>query len=103
MRFDNVHHAFNVAAGSVEFSVAQQDKATLQVGETIYIPKNTSFAINIKSRYAQIYVFVSGGGLVDLLHKAGKPYAQTIAPEKPDSWERKDLEVLQQEVGFQLS
>jgi mannose-6-phosphate isomerase-like protein (cupin superfamily) len=100
--FNSVHHAFNIEGGAAQFTVVGQDTATLQAGETIYIPKNTAFTINIKSRYAQIYVFVSGGGLVDLFLKAGKTYHQTIAPEKPDSWERRALESVQQEVGFQL-
>ncbi|KAJ9608055.1 hypothetical protein H2200_007043 [Cladophialophora chaetospira] len=102
LQFSDVHHAFQVADGVIEFAVSGEDKANLHVGETIYIPKGTSFGLKIKSRFAKAYVFVSGGGLVDLLRKAGKPYHESIPPEKPEAFQKTDLQSLQTEVGFQL-
>ena len=102
IQFEDVHHAFQVSDGAVEFRVSGQDKAVLQVGETIYIPKGTAFGVNIKTRYAKMYVFASGGGLADVLCKAGKTYHQSVPPAKVESWEKADLEALQTEVGFHL-
>ena len=91
-----------IADGSIEFVVRGEEKASLHVGETIYIPKDTAFSIKIRSKIAKAYVFASGGGIVDLLRKAGKQYSQSILPEKPESWEKTDLESLQTKIGFQL-
>ena len=102
LQFQNVHHAFQVASGSIEVTIRGEGKAVMNVGETIYIPKAAAFNLEFKSRYAKTYVFVSGGGLVELLCKAGKPYQQTIPPEKPGDWEVDDLKRFVGEIGFEL-
>lgn len=102
-QFREVHHAFQVAEGVVEFLVGKGERAQLQAGETIYIPRGTSFSLIVKSRYTKFYTFVSGSGLVDLLCKAGKPYHQTVPPEQPNKWDSGVLKALETEIGFQYS
>jgi quercetin dioxygenase-like cupin family protein len=100
--FDDVHHAFQVAEGSMTFILNGSESATLNVGETIYIPARTSFSMQIKSRYTKIYAFISGEGIMDLLCKAGKPYHQPVPPEKTQDWDRASLEALQEELKFRM-
>ena len=102
LQFQDVHHAFQVADGSIEVEISGQGKAVMQVGETIYVPKSTAFNLNIKSRYAKVYVFANGGGLIDLLRKAGKPFQQSIPPERAEKWETADLQRLEGGIGFKL-
>ncbi|KIX01943.1 uncharacterized protein Z518_07882 [Rhinocladiella mackenziei CBS 650.93] len=103
LQFQTVHHAFQVADGAISLSLNRDQVAYLTAGEIIYIPRGTTFNLVFQSRYAKVYVFVSGAGLVDLLCRAGKPYHQTIPPERPDSWETSTLDALQIELGFRFS
>ena len=103
MRFKYVHHAFQIAAGSIGVTINGRETAEMHEGETIYVPKDTSFYLKFKSRYAKVHVFVGGGGLVDLLCRAGKPFQQSIPPEKPEHWEKADLDCLAGEVECQIS
>ncbi|KAK4947788.1 hypothetical protein LTR10_013296 [Elasticomyces elasticus] len=80
--FDDVHHAFQVADGSVTFSL-DDTETTLNVGETIYVPRGRAFSITLESR-------------------AGKPFNQSIPPEKAEPWEKADLEKCQKEVNFRI-
>lgn len=101
--FHDAHHAFQVADGSVTFTLnSGSESATLNVGETIYIPRGTSFSIKIKTRYAKVYAFISGAGIMDLLCKAGKPYHQPVPPEKAQDWDRASLEALQTQLNFRM-
>lgn len=102
-KFQHVHHAFQLVDGSMAFTVNASESANLSAGETIYIPRGTPFSIDIRSRYAKAYVFISGPGVIDLLCRAGEPYHQTIPPEKPEIWEEARLEALQVELGFEIS
>jgi len=92
-QFNGVHHAIQVVDGKLELTIGGQN-ATLNAGETAYIPKATSFSLQILSRYAKIYTFVSGSGLIDLLCRLGQPYDQTIPPEVPVPWDKKALKEL---------
>ncbi|KAK5214068.1 hypothetical protein LTR41_000260 [Exophiala xenobiotica] len=100
--FDDVHHAFQVADGSMTFILNGSESATLNVGETIYIPARTSFSMQIKSRYTKIYAFISGAGILNLLCKAGEPYHQPVPPEKAQDWDKACLEALQGELKFRM-
>lgn len=92
-QFNNVHHAVQVADGLLELKIADE-QATLAAGETSYIPKAISFSLRIRSRYAKLYFFISGSGLVDLLCQLAQPYDQTIPPETPASWDKQKMESL---------
>ncbi|KAK5046896.1 hypothetical protein LTR84_007250 [Exophiala bonariae] len=94
-RFANVHHAIQVVDGQLGLTIGDQE-ATLNVGETAYIPKTTSFSMRVRSRYIKFYVFISGNGLADLLCQLGKSYDQTIPPERPVAWEKGEMDQLTQ-------
>ena len=62
--------------------VIDGSKTVLATGETVYIPKGSSFSIRIASRFARAYVFANGGGLIELLSALGEAYEHSIPPEK---------------------
>lgn len=100
LRFDNVHHAFQVVQGSVEFHLDSSAPSKLAVGELIYVPKGTAFRFEAKSRNTKMYAFANGGGLVEVFCKLGKEYKSPIAPEKADLVDIGALEALQPRFGF---
>lgn len=101
--FDDVHHAFQVADGSVTLTLDGTESTTINVGETIYIPRRRAFSLAIESRYARVYVFISGKGILDVLTGAGKPFHQSIPPQKPEAWEVASLEKIQTELNFRIA
>ncbi|KAI1613943.1 RmlC-like cupin domain-containing protein [Exophiala viscosa] len=101
--FDDVHHAFQVADGSVTFTLDETEVATLNVGETIYVPRGRAFSLAIESRYARVYVFISGRGILDVLTGAGKPFYQSVPPEKSEPWEKASLEKYQADIKFRIA
>lgn len=79
--FANVHHALQIADGQIELTI-DGNKTVLATGETVYIPRGSSFSIRIASRFARAYVFANGGGLIELLSTLGQAYEHSILPEK---------------------
>jgi mannose-6-phosphate isomerase-like protein (cupin superfamily) len=100
LRFDNVHHAFQVIEGSVEFHLDATHPTTLHAGEVIYVPKGTAFRLKTTSRFSKLYAFASGGGLLEVLIKLGKPHSSTILPEKVEKCDIAALEALQPQFAF---
>ncbi len=101
--FDDVHHAFYVADGRLAFTLGEGegDLATGNVGEIVYVPRGKAFSLAFESRYAKLYVFANGRGIVDLFEGAGREFHQTVPPEKPAPWEKASLEKFQKELNFQ--
>ncbi|KAK5138470.1 hypothetical protein LTR08_000056 [Meristemomyces frigidus] len=104
LRFDNVHHAFQVAEGRVEFQLdGSTAPSKLAAGELIYVPKGTAFRFRHTSRFGKMYAFASGGGLVEALCKLGKSHVSPILPEKAEEFvDVGALERLQPELGFTI-
>ncbi|KAK4544585.1 hypothetical protein LTR36_004157 [Oleoguttula mirabilis] len=104
LRFDNVHHAFQVVSGSVEFHLDSSAPSKLAAGELIYVPKGTAFRFQATSRASKMYAFASGGGVTELLIKLGKEHSSTILPEpeKVGGCDVAALERLQPEFGFTI-
>lgn len=102
LRFDKVHHAFQVVMGSVEFHLDSSAPSKLAAGEVIYVPKSTAFRFRMASRNNKMYVFANGGGLVEMLSKLGKDHSSPIPPEKAEAVEFGALEALQSRFGCSL-
>lgn len=79
--FADVQHALQPVAGQLEI-VINDASTTLNAFETVYIPRGSSFGINIVSRFAQAYIFASGGGLLEVLCDVGEAYHDSMIPEK---------------------
>ncbi|KAH9815743.1 Cupin domain [Teratosphaeria destructans] len=103
IRFDEIHHAFSVADGSVEFKVDGSPSGKLGAGEIVYVPKGTAFRYRATSRFSRVYVFASGAGLVESLIKVGKPHRTTVLPERsPEKADVAGLVALGQRFGFTI-
>lgn len=99
LKFQSTHHAFQVVEGVVEFGLGSSTPAYLHAGELVYVPSGTELAIRIRSRYAKMYAFSSGKGLVELLCHIGEAYAAPIPPEKAKTTDSSGLEKGQSEFG----
>ena len=99
--FDDAHHCVQVADGKVEFTVAGAT-AQLAAMETLFIPARTEFSFKFASKFAKAYVFSNGGGLVELLCKAGREYDGPVIPEKSDG-EIAPFSGLEKELAFRMS
>ena len=102
LRFDNVHHAFQVVEGSVEFKLASDASSRLAAGEVIYVPKGSSFRFRSTSRYSRMYAFTSGGGIVEVLSDLGIEHMSPILPESAGTWDGAALESLQSRCSFSM-
>lgn len=97
LKFPNVHHAFLVVTGSVNFHLSADEtsttssETTLTASEIIYIPSNTAFRFTTISRYAKMYAFASGDGLLAILCQLGATHGSTVLPEKAGEWNRTTL------------
>ncbi|WPG97866.1 Hypothetical protein R9X50_00064800 [Acrodontium crateriforme] len=97
LKFPKTHHAFLLVAGSVKFNLSENNaekasstsETTLTASEVIYIPANTAFHFTTTSRYAKMYAFASGEGLIAMLCQLGTTHGSTILPEKAGEWDRK--------------
>lgn len=106
LRFDNVHHAFQVVDGSVSFHLdGSIAPSKLAAGELIYVPKGTAFRFQATSRVSKMYSFASGAGLTEVLCKLGKVYGETVLPEEKNvgKVDAGALERLGPEFGFTIS
>ena len=101
LKFANVHHCFHVDSGTVEVTI-NGSKTKLSSGETVYIPKGTSFDIRFGSRFAKAYAFSNGGGLLELLMEAGKPFEENVVPEKAESIEEGSFRSLAEKAQVEL-
>ena len=96
--FADVHHAFLVNDGTVEFQI-DMSSSRLHAGDLVYVPKATTFRFRITSRFAKIYAFYNGGGMVELLRELGKEYKEPVIPEKADSTDFSKMSTLQSSFG----
>lgn len=64
LKFSGVHHAFQVVEGAASFSIGSRRPSRVCAGELVYVPKDTEFTLEFASRYAKVYVFVNGRGLL---------------------------------------
>ena len=102
IRFENTHHCFQVAEGTVRFTI---DGAVGELSsmETVYIPAGKDFSFEVTSKLGSIYVFANGGGVVELLVKLGKEYKAPLIPEKAEDFDASRLSGLETEFGFAMS
>ncbi|CAK1358249.1 unnamed protein product [Cercospora beticola] len=82
LKFADTHHAFQVVEGAIDFHISSSQTTSLHAGEIIYVPRGTAFSYHFRSRYAKMYCFASGKGVVELLCKIGEAYAAPVPPEK---------------------
>lgn len=87
--------------GTVDF-VLDGARASLNVGETVYIPSGTTFKFDFTSRFAKVYVFSNGAGLNELYPRLGEKYQGEVIPEKAGEWDAKKLDDFQAEFGYKL-
>lgn len=102
LKFSNTHHAFQVVEGAVEFTLGSSESTVLHAGELIYVPSGTELNIRVRSRYASMYAFASGKGLVELLNQVGQPFDQPIPPEQASNVSTDSVKALEGNIGFTL-
>ena len=83
--FSSVHHALYVVDGRVELDI-KGSTTILSAGELAYIPKGTYFSFEILSRFARMYVFCNGDGMVGMLQSVGQPWSLPTIPEEAKRW-----------------
>lgn len=74
----------------------------MNAGELVYVPRDTKFGLEFASRYAEVYVFANGEGLVRLLRKLGQDCQQRTLPEEVIPCNASELDSVALEVGLQL-
>jgi mannose-6-phosphate isomerase-like protein (cupin superfamily) len=85
LQFDTSHHCFLIDMGSFSVTVAGHT-SMVRAGETIFVPAGQEFSLQAATRYAALYVFTNGGGLVEMLVGMGSQYqSQIIAEDFPVS------------------
>lgn len=92
LRFETTHHAFQVVQGEMEFWVGEASPSTLAAGELLYVPRGTAFSFAATTRFAKMYAFANGGGMVELLQRLGSSHASPVLPEKASSWDESKLQ-----------
>jgi len=102
LRFSDDHHAFQVVEGAVSISIGSRRPSRVCAGELVYVPKDTEFTLEFASRYAKMYIFVNGRGLVGLLQDLGQAFHQPMLPEKAVSWDESKLESVGSTVGLEI-
>ena len=100
--FNDVHQCLQVVDGYIKFTT-EDSTARLSAGETVFIPAGAEFSLKFASRLAKAYVFLNGGGLVELMTKLGQEYASSLIPEKEKEWDTSKLASLDKEFGYKLS
>jgi uncharacterized cupin superfamily protein len=103
LKFSSVHHAFQVVEGAVTFSSGSREPSRVSVGELVYVPKDTEFTLEFATRYAKVYIFTNGTGLVGLLKGLGQDWQQPTLPSEALPWNEAELEPVESDVGSQLS
>lgn len=102
LKFSGVHHAFQVVEGALSFTIGSRRPSRVCAGELVYVPKDTEFTLEFASRYAKVYVFVNGRGLVGLLQDLGETFKQPMLPEQAIPWDETSLESVGSAVGLQF-
>ncbi|TKA24868.1 hypothetical protein B0A50_06597 [Salinomyces thailandicus] len=103
VRFERVHHAFQVGQGSVMFQLGSSAPTQLSAGELVYVPKGTAYRFETTSRFSQMYAFTSGGGLGEVLCRIGAEHNTAILPEKAGDFDVSALEALGPDFEFTVS
>jgi hypothetical protein len=101
LKFADVHHCFHVGAGTFEITI-DGSKSRITTGETVYIPKGTTFDVRFASRFAKTYVFSNGGGLLEFLIEAGKPFDENVVPEKAENVDEASLRSLVEKAKIEM-
>ncbi|KAG9599955.1 cupin domain-containing protein, partial [Aureobasidium melanogenum] len=100
LTFETSHHCFLVDMGSFRLTVDGQS-SEISAGETIFVPAGQEFTLEVASKYAALYVFTNGGGLVEMLVGMGREYgSQIIAEDFPT--DAGEVNGLQQKVGVKV-
>ncbi|KAK4554089.1 hypothetical protein LTR86_008930 [Recurvomyces mirabilis] len=101
--FDAVHHAFMVVQGAFKFQLESSTSSALSTEDVIYVPRGTRFRFEATSRFAKMYAFANGGGLVELLSQLGQKHDLPILSDSASQVDYEALARLQQSCGFVLS
>lgn len=102
LKFPETHHAFQITEGVVEFHIGSSPATLLHAGELVYVPRATPFSYQTRSRYAKLYAFASGKGLVELLIKAGEKHDSPIPPEKASEFKTEHVHSSTREIGHEV-
>ncbi|KXT16290.1 hypothetical protein AC579_465 [Pseudocercospora musae] len=92
LRFSETHHAFQVVEGAVQFDIGSAPPTLLHSGEIVHVPRGTNFSYHFRTRFAKMYSFASGPGVVELLIKSGQSYSAPVPPEKASALENQQLQ-----------
>lgn len=103
IKFDKIHHAFQVVSGSVNLQIGNSEVSKLSAGEIAYIPAGSEFKFEYATRFAKAYVFSNGSGVLDALTKVGQSSQAIIPPEKEAAFDASELKKLGESHGFTLS
>lgn len=87
LKFPNVHHLLTVFEGTLEVTVAGCTPCKITEGEVIFLPANTEFSLKFASKFVRFWSFSSGGGIEELIQKAGSPFEGFVIPDKSASWD----------------
>lgn len=87
---------------AASFSIDSRRPSRVCAGELVYVPKDTEFTLEFASRYAKVYVFVNGRGLVGLLQDLGQTFRQPMLPEQAVPWAESNVESVGSAVGLQF-
>lgn len=102
LKFPGTHHAFQVSEGVVEFGLGTSEPSLLHAGELVYVPSGTEICLHIRSRYAKMYAFASGQGIIELLRDAGMAHHAPIPPEQAEAVDLDNVRKLQDTIGFEI-
>lgn len=81
LTFESSHHAFLIDQGEWSFKIGGGEAQVVRTGETVFVPAGMQFSLKVTSAHGAAYAFTNGGGIVEMLIKAGQPYAQPIISE----------------------
>ncbi|KAF5005091.1 hypothetical protein FDECE_8411 [Fusarium decemcellulare] len=106
IQFPVIDHCIYVSDGFLEIKVGGSNPCRIGPTEVAWLPAGTRFDIRVASKYVKLFIYSQPGGLVDLLHEAGKdnPHIglSCMLPRSPAPFERKKLLNLQGQFRFTI-
>jgi len=103
LRFESTHHAFLVVEGAMAFKIGGAKPSRLGAGELLYVPKGHGFSFVATTRFAKMYAFTNGGGVVELLQRLGRSHRSPILPEMASPWDESSLRSIEKPLGFRVT
>lgn len=98
--FKGAHHCILVAEGKFRVMIEGAEVSVVP-GETVFIPAGKSFAWSFETVYAAVYIFNSGGGIVEMLERIASSFDMHVIPrESLRGNDRAKMKKLEDELGF---